>query len=217
MLEISTCKSKWIWSMIFIRIPKNASTSMYSHLGDFNLIKKYENNFNELLKNKVYKGWFSPTHAKPNEIAKILGGAVRNYMSFAIVRNPYDRMVSMYRFAVENDLGKIYNLKSDIGFVEFCEILNDKYSNNDKSFIATHSQTEWTEGIFQPNFILKFENLQEDFSKMLDECNIKHISKSIPHENATKRSAYQDYFNDRCKKLTSKIFEKDLDTFKYSY
>lgn len=217
MLDISTCKSKWIWSLIFIRIPKNASTSLYSHLGDFNLIKKHEESFNILLKNKVYRGWFSPTHAKPNEIAQVLGNAIRNYMSFAVVRNPYDRMVSMYRFAIENDLGKIYNLNSDISFTEFCEILNDKYSNNDKSFIATHSQTEWTEGIFQPNFILKFENLQKDFEKMLAECNIKHINKSLPHENATKRSVYQDYFDGRSKKLTSKIFEKDIDTFKYTY
>jgi hypothetical protein len=217
MLEISSCKNKWIWSLIFIRIPKNASTSLYKHLGDFNLVKKHEKSFNVFLKNKVYRGWFSPTHAKPNEIAQVLGNAVRNYMSFAVVRNPYDRMVSMYRFAVENELGKIYGMDSDISFTQFCEILNDKYLNKDKNFIATHSQTEWTEGIFTPNFILKFENLKKDFENMLLECNIKHIASSIPHENSSSRTHYRDYYNSDCKKITEKIFEKDLDTFKYLY
>jgi hypothetical protein len=56
MLEISPCEHKWIWSMIFIRIPKNASTSIYNHLGDFNLIHKHKKEFDrlktELLKSK---------------------------------------------------------------------------------------------------------------------------------------------------------------------
>ena len=217
MLEIATCKNKWIWSLIFIRIPKNASTSIYKHLGDFNLIKKHEKSFDVLLKNKLYRHWFSPTHAKPNEIAQVLGNAVRNYMSFAVVRNPYDRMVSMYRFAVENDLGKIYGIDSNVSFTEFCEILNDKYVNKDKNFIATHSQTEWLEGIFRPNFVLKFENLQKDFENMLLECNIKHIGSNIPHENSSHRTHYRDYYNSHCQKITEKIFENDIDTFKYLY
>lgn len=204
--------------MIFIRIPKNASTSIYSHLGDFNLIKKYEKHFHDCFFNeKLYKKWFSPTHAKPDEIYRIFGGMVKNYMSFAIVRNPFDRAVSMFQFAKENKLGDLYHQNNDFSFEQFCEIVNESHSNNEKNFIATHQQTEWLEGIFVPNFILQFENLKKDFEEMLQICHIKHINSNIPHKNSSNRSEYQNYYNGKTKKIVAKIFEKDLDTFKYSF
>jgi len=218
MLEFAPCIHKWIWSVIFIRIPKNASTSIYSHLGDLNLIKKHEKIFNDaLFKNKLYKKWFSPTHAKPNEIYGIFGNLVKNYMSFAVVRNPFDRAVSMFQFAKENKLGDLYNQSSDISFENFCEIMEENHANNIKDFIAIHQQIEWLNGSFQPNFILRFENLKNDFKEMLDVCKIKHVSPNIPHENSSKRSDYKDYYNSKTKNIIEKIFEKDIDTFKYTY
>jgi hypothetical protein len=218
MLEFSECKQKWIWNMIFIRIPKNASTSIYSHLGDFNLVKKYEKHFNDCFFNeKLYKKWFSPTHAKPDEIYRIFGGMVKNYMSFAIVRNPFDRAVSMFQFAKENNLGDLYNQNNDFSFSQFCEIMNENHLNNEKNFIAIHQQTEWLQGMFEPDFILQFENLKKDFEEMLQICRIKHVNSNIPHQNSSNRSSYQNYYNGKTQKIIAKIFEKDLDTFKYSF
>lgn len=218
MMEFSPCQHKWIWSVIFIRVPKNASTSLYSHLGELNLIKKYEKTFHDVLfKKKLYKKWFSPTHAKPDEIFGVFGNMVHNYMSFAVVRNPFDRAVSMFQFAKENNLAELYGEPNDCSFEEFCQIMREKESYNIKDFIATHQQTDWFHGAFQPNFILRFENLKNDFQSMLDICNVKHISPNIPHENASQRSYYKDYYNSNTKKIIEKIFEKDLDTFKYIY
>ena len=54
-------------------------------------------------------------------------------------------------------------------------------------------------------------------TEMLDVCKIKHVSPNIPHENSSKRSDYKDYYNSKTKKIIEKIFEKDVDTFKYTY
>ncbi len=217
MIELQPCKHKWIWSLIFVRIPKNASTSIYNHLGNFNLIHKRAEEFNAFFKNKLYRKWFSPTHAKPDEISLILKNMVHQYASFAVVRNPWDRTVSMYHFAKKNDLGKLYDMKSDMSFTQFCELMMRKYEEKDKNFIAIHDQCSWLEGMFEPNFILRFENLNEDFSNMLDICQIKHINKNLPHENSTERKPYKEYYNDQSIKIIEKIFERDIDKFKYSY
>lgn len=218
MLEFAPCTHKWMWSLIFIRIPKNASTSMYSHLGDFNLIHKHEKIFHDsLFRNKIYRSWFSTSHAKPDEIFKVFGRMVRDYMSFAIVRNPFDRAVSMFQHAKENNLSDLYGESSDASFEDFCEIMSESRENNIKNFIGIHQQVEWLNGAFQPNFILRFENLKNDFKEMLDACEIKHITADIPHENSSKRSDYKDYYNSNTKKIIEKIFEKDIDTFKYLY
>lgn len=209
MMELVPCTHKWIWSMIFIRVPKNASTSIYSHLGEFNLIKKHEKIFHDaLLKKRLYKNGFSPTCAKPDEIFGIFHGMVRNYMSFAVVRNPFDRAVSMFH---------LFNKSNNFSFESFCEIMNENQANNTKNFIAAHQQFEWFNGAFQPNFILRFENIKNDFKEMLDICQIKHISPNLPHENSSQRSDYKNYYNHKTKKIVEKIFEKDLDTFKYIY
>ena len=217
MLEISPCNHKWIWSMIFIRIPKNASTSIYNHLGDFNLVHKHKKEFDRFLNDKTYRNWFSPTHAKPNEISLVMGNMIRNYMSFAVVRNPWDRAISMYEFALKNDLGKLYNMDTKMTFAEFCELMLLKYEQQDKQFIAIHDQSSWLEGMFSPNFVLRFENLKTDFEKMLKDCDINHVSPNLPHENSSKRGHYHDYFDFKSRRTIEKIFERDIDTFKYKY
>ena len=142
---------------------------------------------------------------------------VHNYVSFAVVRNPWDRAVSMYHFAQKYDLGKLYGINTQMSFQEFCELMLRKYEEKDKNFIAIHDQCSWLEGMFEPNFILRFENLNEDFSNMLDICQIKHINKNLPHENSTERKPYKEYYNDQSIKIIEKIFERDIDKFKYSY
>jgi hypothetical protein len=138
-------------------------------------------------------------------------------MSFAIVRNPFDRAVSMFQHAKENNLSDLYGESSDASFEDFCEIMSESRENNIKNFIGIHQQVEWLNGAFQPNFILRFENLKNDFKEMLDACEIRHISSDIPHENSSKRSNYKDYYNSNAKKIIEKVFEKDIDTFKYLY
>jgi len=217
MLEISPCTHKWIWSMIFVRIPKNASTSIYNHLGDLNLIHKHKKEFDRYLKDKTYRNWFSPTHAKPDEISLVMGNMIHNYMSFAVVRNPWDRAISMYEFALKNDLGKLYKMDSQMTFAEFCELMMVKYEEQDKNFIAIHDQSSWLEGMFTPNFVLRFESLKTDFSGMLEDCNINHIVPNLPHDNSSKRGHYHDYFDFKSKRTVEKIFERDIDMFKYKY
>ena len=73
---------KWILHLIFYRIPKNASTSMMDHLGQFNLIKKNEALFHSVANKKIYKGVSDPTHAKPDEAYVVFKNELQKYFSF---------------------------------------------------------------------------------------------------------------------------------------
>jgi hypothetical protein len=205
----------WILHLLFYRIPKNASTSITEHLGNINLIKKHEKTFYDQADKRLYKGWFDPTHAKPNEVYNVFKREMANYFSFCIVRNPWDRAVSMYHFSLKNKLGSLYGLSNDLSFMEFCELL--EYRQDDRYFIASHKQTEWMEGNFPPKIHLRFENLKEEFGQMLKDYNINHINPNIPHKNSTNHKIYTEYYNDKSKKIISNVFEKDIDTLKYSF
>lgn len=205
----------WILHLVFYRIPKNASTSMMNHLGNLNLIKKNEEKFSKLADQKIYKKFFDPTHAKPDEAYKILGQQLRNYFSFCIVRNPWDRVVSMYYFTKKYNIYQVYGYEQDMKFEEFCNNLLER--KNDDLFLPTHKQVEWTKGTYPPKEILKFENLQNDFLKMLQQYNIQHISPVIPHHNSTKHKSYKEIYTPETKKIVTNIFEEDIDVFKYTF
>lgn len=205
----------WILHLLFYRIPKNASTSISEHLGNLNLIKKHEKRFHDQADKRLYRGWFDPTHAKPNEVYNIFKREMSNYFSFCIVRNPWDRAVSMYHFSLKNQLGSLYGLNNDLTFEQFCELLVDY--KDDPYFIASQNQTEWMEGFFPPKVNLRFENLKEDFGQMLKDYNINHISPDFPHKNATNHKIYTEYYNTNTKSLIKQVFEKDIDTLKYTF
>lgn len=205
----------WILHLLFYRIPKNASTSISEHLGTLNLIKKHEKRFHNQADKRLYRGWFDPTHAKPNEVYNIFKREMANYFSFCIVRNPWDRAVSIYHFSLRNDLGKLYGLKTEMTFQSFCELLLEY--KEDPYFIASHNQTEWMEGFFPPKVHLRFENLKEEFGQMLKNYNISHISPDFPHKNATNHKIYTEYYDDNSKKIIANVFEKDIDTLKYCF
>jgi hypothetical protein len=205
----------WIFHLFFYRIPKNASTSISDHLGQFNLIKKHETKFRQLADKKLYRGWFDPTHAKPDEVFAVFKNEMRNYFSFCVVRNPWDRAVSMYHFALKNDLGRLYGIETEMTFELFCELLKDH--QDDFYFIASHKQTQWMEGYHPPKVNLRFENLKEEFAQMLKIHNISHISPDIPHKNSTDHRFYREYYNTNTKGIINQVFEKDVDVLKYTF
>lgn len=212
--EMMRCK-RWIRHLIFYRIPKNASTSLYHHLGDFNMIKKNEQLFKEKANFKLYRGLFDPTHAKPYEVYNIFRSQMKNFFSFCVVRNPWDRAISMYHFALKENLGKVYNIHEKLSFEDFCNLLKDHQDN--PYFIATHKQVEWIQGDYGPEVILRFENLNIEFANMLKDYDISHISPNIPHKNSTNHKIYTEYYNDKSKKIIANVFEKDIDTLKYTF
>lgn len=214
---IPPLQQRWIFHLIFIRIPKNASTSVYQHLGAFNLVNKYSSLFHKNLNKPLYKGWFDPTHAKPAEIANILPVRCSDYHSFAIVRNPWDRFVSMYSFGNKMQLWKLFGLKEEPSFERFCEITKEKFENKASDFFPVQDQTEWLQGPFEPKQILRFENLQISFEQMLKDLAVQHIPAQLPHINSSKHDYYKQYYNDKSRKLVEQIFYRDIEKFKYTF
>lgn len=227
MLEFTPCSHKWIWSVIVVRNPRCASASLWEHCGDFNIIKRHEKKFEEALsKNKTYNGLFHHSHAKCQEIFNILGPKVREYLSFVSVRNPWDRIVSAYHGLSKIDQETLQKIKETYGvknyltdsFENFCFFLKEIFDNKVEHCMFTQCQIEWIKGDFKPNYILKFENLQEDFKEMIEAHKIKHISSQLLHINeSNNKKNYHSYYNTETKNIIEKIFEKDIDTFKYTY
>lgn len=201
--------------LLFLRIPKNASSSIMKALGRRNIVKRYEKELQESLNKTIYKDFFAATHARPHELLTVISPVELNCFSFAVARNPWDRVVSMYHFGIKMGLANLFGLSNDLSFEDFCEVLKSR--EGDRSFIPVFKQTEWTHGSIKVNEILKFENLKEDFSSMIEKHGIKNLSPRLPHTNSTSHKPYRDYFNSNTKQIVKKVFEEDCDLLKYVF
>lgn len=193
-------------NVIFVHIPKTAGTS----IGRWMIENK---------KNSEHNEWYK--HPKLSDISK----KNKNKFVFSVVRNPWDRMISAYHWLV--------NLKSPIPNIESTEIQTivneankrldwstfEKWLNISHKFVLwdfwfspAESQTSWLDG--KIDLIIKYENLDQEFKQIQDHFNCTY---SLPRTLVGNHKNYREYYNDYTKKKVAKLFEKDIDRWKYTF
>ena len=203
----------------FIRIPKNASTSMYKHCVGTNVLT------NKALlplfkKHLRFHNYFHPSHAFLSESVRILGPEILKIPVFCITRNPFDRMASIYKFCHKISFGDT-RIPIDIphykehatnfeDFVKFCSS-NQRNPNE----IASLKQVDYLD-VDHDITRLRFENLQEDFNKFILDNNIFGLEKALPKVNVSKGLPYREYYNEDTANLVREMWSRDFDELGYS-
>ncbi len=194
--------------LIFIHVPKAAGTSVKVTL---------KKNLNE----ENYENIDNNDHHSYLQIVKIDNKLFRNRISFALVRNPYERFVSIYRFV--NRPFKLNKWFGNLSF-EVAERIDtfEKFIENFKMpdwIWQGHNhftpQYEWTKGVnkvFKLNEIEQLNNFLKDYGINED---IGHHNKRQIHSGVNE--LYKEYYNENTKSIIKKHFEKDLDFFKFSF
>lgn len=133
---------------------------------------------------------------------------------FCFVRNPYDRIISVWKYYQQR-------FKSSIALKEFIIIAVDdtiEYKNQatKKTFLRHHSipQTHPFNCLYKADFIGRFENINEDMTKICDQLNMEA---KLPHLNKTKRGHYRDYFDIESRWLVDKWYREDIERFGYTF
>ena len=202
----------------FVRIPKSASSSVYAALGRANTIRD-ERLIPFFLQNKKrYRNLFAPSHCLLSEAVEILGFEIMEGPSFAVVRNPYARLGSMYRFSRNMGMGKIYG--EDPSCLEsFAESVM-ALLKSDVQFFHAYSQRSFLtlEGEVAVTGVLKFENLQEDFDDFMDLHGLNQLIGDLPKDNVTLTSKQQDPSapcSPTTKAIVQEMWQEDFEEFGY--
>lgn len=209
---------QFVNTIVLFRVPKCASSTLFAACGEMNILAREKGVLTEKLgKNPVYRGLFCPTHAKPEEIYSIFGRSVTNFLSIACVRNPFDRMVSMFSFSNGKNFGDFYGEKNSGTFKDFIDLLYKKWRAKDKSFIGIHPQTMWTHcDFFRPRVVLRFHSLQQDWESMIASYQIKSLPIQLPRENKSEHGDWREYYTSELRDKVLEIFEDDFDKWRFS-
>lgn len=143
---------------------------------------------------------------------------VENYdkslFKFAFVRDPYDRLASCYRHIIQKGAMKnIQNhpkLHREMSFKEFIDVIREiKIEDMD-----IHFRPQYTFIPETPDFLGKFENLQEDYLKVCEKIGIKNVP-SLLFENKTNKTIFKDYYDKEAEEKVFELYKKDFELFNY--
>jgi hypothetical protein len=150
------------------------------------------------------------------------------YTSFTVVRNPWDRLVSAYHFArMRNSywhnphyLPDDYELLSQKSFEECVTILREERERLKN--LVWHTQMRWVAspkslgGKVMVDRVLRFENIDHDFRELCRELGVSE--RELPRINTSDRAGhYQQYYNERTRKIVEEIYAEDIEAFGYSF
>lgn len=153
------------------------------------------------------------------------------YFKFTTVRNPFDLLVSSYAMVIERIQQKNSGALKTFGHnvFSFEEYLKDKihnYTVGTESFISTNfsysmfnqNQINWikdSQGRINIDYVMKFENLQQDFNIVCDKIGIPH--QQLPHTNKTNHKHYTEYYDEETREIVAQKYARDIEYFGYKF
>jgi hypothetical protein len=149
-------------------------------------------------------------HLRIRDLNKILPIHIINqYVKFAFVRNPWDRMVSLYHYEAlicSRSSHKGHRMPS---FAEFLENLDPFLRQEQYSFIIDEN------GENKADFIGRFENLNQDFKNLCKKIKCPHSR--LPFKNAVGHKPYYLYYTDITREIVAELFQNDIKMFGYKF
>jgi hypothetical protein len=156
------------------------------------------------------------------------------YFKFTFVRNPWSRVVSMYKY---------FGFHRNTTFKDF--VMKDFQTGISSKFPwFTCAQSEFIcdgHDCLKVDFVGRVENLQGDFEHVclklgLPPIKVRHLHASREQAATTKKSAtpllawfgrrrkeipsfpsFKDYYDDEVREVVAKLYERDIRLFNYSF
>jgi hypothetical protein len=145
-----------------------------------------------------------------------------NAWKFTFVRNPFDRLVSVYHYSQDT-----YGIESNIAFDDFVQKV--KKAVNTKEYYKWLGRTQPNHICPQylyaynknnkliPDYVGKLQNFDIDLQNIFEQLNLP-LPRSINKTNITpKRDKYKKYYTDDTRKIIEELYEKDLNLFNYEF
>lgn len=228
-------------NFIYFRNPKTASHAILKYLDSQEVTLK---NIPYNVESESYTG-FLKTFYKFHLSGKLLKREIdkniyKDYFKFCFVRNPWDKMVSMWRYMERHTFLSYVNSKSFTGFarrkysfwdknsgsnlneyVEINKLIPDKltfdafllYIFDSEMKVIFESGSSFSKNA---DFIGKYENLKNDFDFICDKLKLPRTNLDVANKSDRNKD-YRVYYNNRTRDLVGDAFSEDIINFNYSF
>lgn len=199
------------YKFIYIKNRKVAGSSVESFFGKYCIDPKKEYNYNDAISEHIDEfGYIGSRrsgcknsdkwkhHKDAKAIKKDLGKKIFDeYLKFCVIRNPYDKMVSLY-----------YWNKSKLPFKEFVK-------TTDNNNLKVHSIDEKS----VCDYFIRYEYLEDDIKTLCKKLKIDSYDLSLlPKHKSTQRKNkkhWSEYYDDETKNIVYNNHKKEFELFGY--
>ena len=207
---------------IFIWIPKNAGTSVAATLG---LYAGMNMHTDTSVANFTNSGAVTFGHMDIRSLRQsgiISDEFYHDAFKFAIVRNPYTRLVSLYLYFLSlhynfSDGRGYKEIKKGMTFTGFCKFLKEssippvgEYNINGLS--QANPQYDWIRN--NANFIGRYENLKWSWGVICKKTGIEN-NKLAKLNKSVKKIPWRNHYTPFCKNFCKSFYEVDFKVFGY--
>jgi hypothetical protein len=133
----------------------------------------------------------------------------RAFTTFTVVRNPWDRVVSMWATGWWHRTEPAPGARRPERFRDF---VLDLKPHQSERYASLHYHRIIDEPL---DFVLRFERLREDFSAMLRAIGQPDVR--LPHVEKRERRHYRTYYDAETAALVGRLFEADIRRYNYTF
>lgn len=191
------------WRTVFVQIPKNASSAIHR------IMENQTDHTHDHSKYVDIISWHDPE-------------LIESYYSFAICRNPYDRLVSAYEFLKQGEW--------ELGHLDFKELVEHFYAQG-LHFYTNYDVFFWPQHRFVTikkivlvDKIIRYEKLDEEWPAIQAEImkNVPPRFSSLPTELKKENPSHnkqgkkwEDYYTPELRKMVYELYQRDFEIFEY--
>ena len=193
---------------LFIHIPKTGGNSLQNILKNYSEeqlviraahqdgIERFE------IENNKYN---TRKHSTLSEYQAVVDSVLyAKLFKFSTLRNPWDRLISYY-FSPHRGITE-WNRQNFIQLIDDVLPVENYLSLGEKELMPLDKNID---------FLIRFEQLNEDFNKVCRIMNIPEIL--LPKRNQSKRQAYTQYYDDELKQRVATKFIKEIEFGEYEF
>ncbi|MFP4227805.1 MAG: sulfotransferase family 2 domain-containing protein [Salinivenus sp.] len=216
---------------IFVAIPKTGSTTVRVQIrepGDalipnphLDILQIRDTLYAFLLretlgKNETFPNPDVPTNA---DVRKRAEEVYQSFFKFAAVRNPWARAVSLY---YRNEgVNAVRDIADRMSFEAFCE--QHLYASDTCRQPTLHeNQYDWLcdeDGALAMDYVYKVENFETAIDEIYERTSgrVSLSNKRLNENPQSPSSNYRECYTQRTRRLIAERFEKDIETFGYTF
>ena len=148
-------------------------------------------------------------HYNISDYDKIVKYSIDSYFKFGCIRNPWDRMVSLYYHAKRHD-------QYDKGFNEYITENKGLYEKERRGMQGYHKFCN--KGEYALDFVVKLENFENDVKLLTNQLGIKqYYLPHFNHDTNRPNRNYREYYSEKTKSFIEEKFAWDIEFFQYQF
>lgn len=148
-------------------------------------------------------------HSPAYEIEKKIGKEIfANYLKFCVVRNPWDRVVSLYYWRLKNP--DFYKIDENISFSQFVKNTDAKILSDSHIYTLGNNSAV--------DIFIRYENLEQELNKVLSKLGLHNVT--LPNAKSGTRISKEHYsllYDEESLTKINQVCAWEINFFNYSF